>query len=289
MNGERPPPQSHSALARDEGPAGRAPVDFDQLVAGLRSLGVQRGQDLLVHCSMRRVGPVDGGAATLLAAIRDVAGLAATIVVPAQTAWTSPTSAAFRAATAGLDQDGYARYVATLPRFDQASTPSAGMGAFAEHLRTRPGARRSAHPQSSFAALGPGAAVCTSGHDPDCHLGERSPLRWLYDGGAAILLLGVDYAVCTAFHLAEYRIARQAPVRGADLDDSDFAQLGAALDAAWPNGGIGPDPDRDAVRDAAPRRGRVGMGASRRVPVRTAVDFAVDWLTGHRNWVKDDK
>jgi len=262
-----------------------APVDFGRLVADLRSLGVRHEQDLLVHCSMRQVGPVDGGAATLLAAIQDVAGPAATIVVPAQTTWTSPTSRAFRAATAGLDQDEYARYVATLPSFDPASTPSAGMGAFAEYVRTRPGARRSAHPQSSFAALGPGAAACTSGHDPHCNLGEQSPLRWLYDAGAAILLLGVDYAVCATFHLAEYRVPREAPVRGADLDDSDFTQLGAALDAAWLDGVARPDADHDT----APRRGLVGMGVSRRVPVRIAVDFAVGWLVGNRHWVEHDK
>jgi aminoglycoside N3'-acetyltransferase len=38
-----------------------------------------------------------------------------------------------------------------------------------------------------------------------CHLGERSPLGWLYAADAAILLLGVGYDACTAFHLAEYR------------------------------------------------------------------------------------
>jgi aminoglycoside 3-N-acetyltransferase len=279
MTGECPLSKSHSVLERDGGLADRAPADFGRLVADLRSLGVQPGQDLLVHCSMRRIGPVDGGAATLLAAIQEVASLAATIVVPAQTAWTSPTSPAFRAATAGLDQDGVARYRAALPSFNPASTPSVGMGAFAEYVRTRPGARRSAHPQTSFAALGPRAAVCMSGHDPGCHLGERSPLRWLYDVGAAILLLGVGYAVCTAFHLAEYRILGE--VRGADLDDGDFAQLGAALDAAWRNG--------SAPLGAEPRHGRVGMAGSRRVPVQTAVDFATDWLAMHRNWVTHDE
>ena len=61
---------------------------------------------------------MDGGGATLLGAIQDVAGPAATLVVPAQTAWNSLTSRAFRAATAGLDPDGYARYVAAMPGFD---------------------------------------------------------------------------------------------------------------------------------------------------------------------------
>jgi aminoglycoside 3-N-acetyltransferase len=266
-----------------------AEAGCSQLAAELRALGLRRGQNLLVHCSMRRLGPVAGGAATLLAALRDVATPDATIVVPAQTAGNSLTSRAFRAATAGLDPDERARYVAAMPGFDPATTPSDGMGAFAEHVRTCPHAWRSAHPQSSFAAVGPGAAAAMSVHDLDCHLGERSPLRWLYDTDAAILLLGVGYSACAAFHLAEYRLPREPPRReyqcftgsGAgrmmrrftdiDLDDSDFWLLGAALDAAtWPDA------------RAAPRRGRAGMAACTLLPVRTAVDFACSWMAKQR-------
>jgi len=259
-----------------------------QLAAGLRSLGVRPGQHLLIHCSLRQVGPVDGGAATLLDAIRDVAG-PATLVVPAQTPGNSLTSRAFRAATAGLDADGYARYVAAMPGFDPARTPSAGMGVFAEYVRTRPGACRSAHPQSSFAGLGPGAQACMSVHDLDCHLGERSPLRWLYDADAAILLLGAGYSACTAFHLAEYRLPGAALRRRYDCfvisggtrvachftdidhDDSDFESLGAALDdAPWSDS------------ECAPRSGTVGLAACRLIPMRVAVDFASAWLAAHR-------
>ena len=260
----------------------------ERLAADLRALGLRPGQDLLIHCSLRQVGPVDSGAATLLGAIQDVAGPAATVVVPAQTAWNSLTSRAFRAATAGLDPDGYARYVAAMPGFDPANTPSAGMGAFAEYVRTRPEARRSTHPQSSFAALGPSAAAAMAVHDLDCHLGERSPLRWLYDAGAAILLIGVGYSACTGFHLAEYRLSHVVPtmeyhcfsVSGGtrtahqfadiNMDDSDFELIGAALDSAsWP------DP-------VAPRHGHIGMAASTLLPMSTAVDFARSWMEEHR-------
>jgi hypothetical protein len=88
-----------------------------------------------------------------------------------------------------------------------------------------------------------------------------------------------------AFHLAEYRVSGEAPVRGADLDDSDFAQLGTALDLSWRNGAA----RLGTGLDTGPRHGHVGMGASRRLPVRTAVDFAVGWLAEHRNWVAHDK
>jgi aminoglycoside 3-N-acetyltransferase len=159
------------------------------------------------------------------------------------------------------------------------------MGAFAEHLRTRPAAVRSRHPQASFAALGPRARACMSVHDLDCHLGDRSPLGWLYAADAAVLLLGVGLATCTAFHLAEYRLPWTPPGQvyqcftageggrvkheftAAALDESDFARLGDALEAASPS---------------ALHQGKVGSGTGRVVPLRAAVDFAVGWLTLHR-------
>ena len=271
MTGERSP--SGPGVAREPGPrsASRPSVDLGLLTADLRSLGLARGRDLLVHCSLSAIGWVDGGPATLLQAIADLAGPAATIVVSAQTPWTSRTSQAFRTATAGLDQDGIDRYAAELPAFDPESTPSYRTGMFAEHVRTCRGACRSAHPQASFAALGPAAAAIASGHDPECHLGEQSPLRWLYDADAAILLLGVGYAVCSAFHLAEYRVHGGAQVQGADLDDSDFELIGSALEANFRH------------RPDAPRSGYIGMAGSRLVPMRTAVNFAIGWMEQHRS------
>lgn len=264
----------------------RGLVGLDQLAADLRSLGLRRGQDLLIHCSLRQIGQIDGGAATLLDAIMDVAGPEATLVVPTHTTLNSLTSDAFHAATAGLDADERARFIAAMPGFDPASTPSTGMGALAEYVRTRPSARRSSHPQVSFAALGPGARSCTSVHDLDCHLGDRSPLGWLYAADAAILLLGVGYSACTAFHLAEYRLPGVPPRRSyhcftgeggtrveheftdIDLHDSDFELLGAELDTT-----------------SGVRRARVGSAKCRLVQLRAAVDFAGAWLATHRELV----
>jgi aminoglycoside 3-N-acetyltransferase len=270
----------------------RGLVDREQLAADLRCLGLRRGQDLLIHCSLRQVGRIDGGAPALLNAILDVAGPEATIVVPTHTTLNSLTSRAFRAATSGLDPDERVRFVNAMPGFDPATTPSTGMGAFAEYLRTHPSSSRSSHPQSSFAAIGPRARTCTSVHDLNCHLGDRSPLGWLYAVDAAILLLGVGYSACSAFHLAEYRLLGE-PLRitftcfiseggarvkhefiGIELDDTDFGLLGAALESA-------------AEQDTASGlcQGQVGSADSRLVPLRLAVDFGRSWLEVHRGRV----
>jgi aminoglycoside 3-N-acetyltransferase len=248
------------------------------LVADLRALGVQPGQHLLVHSSLRKVGPVDGGAETILEAIRIVAGDDATIVVPAQTAENSRSSPAFLRATTSLSAAGLMQHLAAMPGFDPATTPSSQMGAFAEYVRTSPGAMRSSHPQTSFAAVGGRAAEFTSGHALDCHLGERSALGWLYWTQGAVLLLGVGYAACTAFHLSEYLLPGERPRRvyrcftiedgvrrerefvDVDLMDSDFEAVGARID-----------------QETFVRRGRVGTADCRLMPVQGIVDFAVTW------------
>lgn len=261
---------------------GRAVTRAD-LVADLAALGVPDGGILLVHCSMRRIGWIDGGAATLLAAIREVSGPAGTVVVPAQTPNNSLTSPVYRAATAGMTAAERARYEDGMPGFDPASTPSYGVGRFAEHVRSQPGALRSRHPQTSFAALGPAAAEVVGVHDLDCHLGERSPLGALYRQHATILLLGVGTAKCTALHLAEYRLDGPAPIMqyschvaengrrirtqfaARKLDDSDFGAAG-----------------EDLLRQSWATTARVGDAEAHLLPLVPTVDRAREWFIANR-------
>ena len=279
MSGYQPVTGTPSpALAHD---AGRT---RQSLLADLRALGVRSGQVLLVHASMRSIGPVQGGSAAVVAALSDAVGFEGTLAVPAGTAGNSDTSRHYLARTAGMTAEQISRYMAEMRPFDPATTPAEGMGQIAAQVRTTPGARRSAHPQSSFAALGPMAGKLTDRHAMDCHLGESSPLARLYEIGAWILLLGVGYPACSAFHLAEYRYVANPPTRSyrcviaADgrpvwheyrdvvLDDTGFGHLGA---------------DFDRIGLAA--RGRVGRADCRLVPMVPIVDFATKWFRQHRS------
>ena len=264
-------------------PAGGQLQTREALTADLRGLGVQAGQVLLVHSSMRRIGWLAEGPATVVTAICDILGSEGTLVVPTETTENSDSSRTHLARIAGMTTAQIERYRAAMQPFDRHSTPSTGMGRVAEQVRLAPGAIRSEHPQSSFAALGPMAGKLMADHRLDSHLGEYSPLGLMYDLGAWILLLGVGYEACTAFHLAEYKYLKDPPRRtyrcvmaGNDgprwveyqdvkLDDGDFGLLGADLDAA----GL-------AVR------GRVGEAECRLVQLVSAVDFAAGWLAGHR-------
>lgn len=258
-------------------------LTHDALAADLRALGLPEGGVLLVHCSMSRIGWIDGGAATLLAAIRTVAGPAVTVVVPAQTPDNSLTSPVHRAATAGMTDAERAGHIARMPGFDVDRTPSYGVGVFAEQIRTHPGARRSRHPQTSFAALGPAADDVVAVHDLDCHLGERSPLGTLYRRRAVILMLGTGMAKCTALHLAEYRLDGSGPTmeyscflfengqripltfRARKLDDSDFPEAG-----------------NDILQHSWAITGRVGNAEAHLVPLAPAVDHARRWFAVNR-------
>ncbi|WP_328482620.1 AAC(3) family N-acetyltransferase [Streptomyces sp. NBC_00377] len=251
-------------------------VTRDTLAAEVRALGVEPGEILLVHSSLSSLGWVCGGPVTVVRGLLDVLGPDGTLVVPTQSGdlsdpalWSNPP----------VPAQWWQRIRATMPAYDPLITPALGVGVIPETVRTWPGALRSAHPQTSFAALGARAAELVEGHAPDCRLGERSPLARLEKAGARVLLLGAGYATCTSFHLAEYRIpaplvevGRPGPdgtwevMTEVSIDSDRFDELGHDFER-----------DRDVVR------GRVGAADVRLFPVADAVAYAQRWLPLHRS------
>ncbi|MET7943343.1 AAC(3) family N-acetyltransferase [Streptomyces sp. NPDC005302] len=249
-------------------------VTRDSMAADLRTLGVQAGETLLVHSSLSSLGWVNGGPVTLVQGLLDALGPDGTLVVPTQSGdlsdpalWSNPP----------VPEDWWPTIRATMPAYDPRVTPSRGVGVIPETVRTWPGALRSAHPETSFAALGPGAARIVEGHATDCRLGERSPLARLEACGARVLLLGAGYDTCTTFHLAEYRVPSPVveigrpsaegwrTVREVSITSELFAELGA-----------------DFERDRPVVRGAVGAATARLFPVADAVAYAERWLPLHR-------
>ncbi len=264
-------------------PRSDVPVTRRGIVADLCALGVERGDTLLVHASLGAIGWVAGGARTVVSALREAVGGTGNIVVATSTESNSRTSRVHRSKLVRMDPAQARAYLESLPAFDPAVTPGE-TGAIAEAVRTRDGAVRSAHPQSSFAAVGPDAEYLMADHVLYCHLGEDSPLGKLCKlDTARVLLLGVGYQACSALHLAEYRYTPDPPLRGyqcvaatADgrrwvryddvvLDDRQFPAIGECVDA-----------------EVVPRRGNVGEAECRLFSLSAAVDCATRWMRKHR-------
>ncbi|GGM89146.1 aminoglycoside N(3)-acetyltransferase [Streptomyces fuscichromogenes] len=250
-------------------------VTRDTLARQLRLLGVRSGETLLAHTSLSSLGWVNGGAVTVVRALLDALGPDGTLVVPTQTGdlsdpalWRNPP----------VPEEWWATIRATMPPYDPRTTPAVGVGVLPETVRTWPGALRSAHPQTSFAAVGPRAAEILDGHATDCRLGEHSPLARLEKLHARVLMLGTGYATCTGFHLAEYRIP------------SPRVRVGRPTAAGWEEvtevaitsdrfDELGYDFERDRPVVV---RGPVGAAEARLFPVAEAVAYAERWLVVHR-------
>ncbi|MFD9303585.1 aminoglycoside N(3)-acetyltransferase [Streptomyces sp. NPDC060048] len=245
---------------------------------------------LLAHAAL-------GGTGLRAEAVRDallgVLGPRGTLAVPAFTPENSKTSSAHLERIAGLSEEGVRAFRERMPAFDPERTPSHGMGALAEVVRTAPGAARSGHPQTSFAAVGEGSRKLCAGHPLTSHLGEESPLGKMCGEGWGVLMINVGFSACTAFHLAEYRIP-QRPLRMYEcvvkvnlpglvggqpgesegegwtayedtaLDDSDFAEIGRSF-------------PEDRVH-----RGYVGRAPAMLFSLPDAVDHALEWMTENR-------
>jgi aminoglycoside 3-N-acetyltransferase len=251
------------------------------LARDLAGLGVGPGATVLVHSALRSLGHVPGGQVAVVQALLDAVGPDGTLVVPTQTGANSDPSGWSRPP---VPPDWWPVIRAETPAYDPALTPSRGMGVLPEQVRTWPGACRSSHPTTSFAALGVNAEEVVAVHDLDSQCGERSPLATLERLGAQVLLLGAGWGTTTCFHLAEYRVpgaAERKSFSGAvrtpeggrewatwtdlDVDDEDFDQVGAHLETL-----------------GLVRTGQVGDATSRLFDLAAGVSAAAAWFAGNR-------
>ncbi len=151
-----------------------------QLVEDLRALGLATGDGIVVHSSLRAVGPVDGGADTVASALVEAVGPGGLVVAPT--------------------------FTYDSARFDPAETPGR-TGALPEAFRRRADSVRSLHPFYSVAAVGQAAGSLCGGHELRPATGIDTPLDRLADAGGSVLLLGVDHTANTTAHVGEVHAA----------------------------------------------------------------------------------
>jgi aminoglycoside N3'-acetyltransferase len=241
-----------------------------ELAEELRQLGIRGGEVVMVHASLRAVGPVTGGAAGVLEALEAAVGPEGTLVMNLGAA----------EGDAPFDKDG---------------TPAdPDVGVLAEVFRTTPGTRVNDHPDARFGARGDRAAALLREPLPwDDPYGPGSILERLVDADGRILRLGADPDTVTLLHLAEYRadvpakrrVTRRHRVRTPQgtvvtrtvscLDDSDGI-------ADWD----GEDYFALVLRDylSEPGRaatGRVGGAPSELIDAAGLLAHATAWMSRH--------
>ena len=258
------------------------PLTAASFAEQLNRCGLRAGHTVLVHLAMSRLGWVIGGAEAVLGGLLAALGPTGTLMMPTHTTnntdpseWQHPP----------IPQAWWQLVRDHTPAYNPATTPTSQMGAVPELLRTWPGALRSSHPVTSFAAIGPNAEFLIADHVLAEDTGDRSPVGRLYELDGLVLLLGVTHWNNTSLHLAEFRAryrgkrnlrsgsamlieGRRQWVEYETLDTypDDFGAIGEAFDIAH----------HVTVN-------QIGNAEVRLFKQRAVVDFAVGWMEQHRD------
>lgn len=163
------------------------PVTRSQLVSDFSRLGLQEGDLLYIHSSLRALGYVAGGAGTVIDALLEAVGPGGTLVLP--------TFTLVRGMKETLDGGTHV--------FDPATSPST-VGKLTNCFLARPGVLRSEHPTHSVAALGPLAGEVTATHlEEGMNFGQGTPFEKILEGDGKVVGLGVDFSPITFYHTFE--------------------------------------------------------------------------------------
>lgn len=251
------------------------PRTRQSIAADFKRLGLEKGMTIIVHSSLSSLGWVNGGAVTVIQALIDVITPLGTIVMPTHSGdysepalWGNPP----------VPEEWCTIIRDTMPAFDPQITPCRGMGIIPEVFRKWPGALRSYHPSSSFAAWGKHANYIIEDQSLEFSMGEQSPLSRLYDLDSSVLLLGVGFSNNTSFHLAEYRSNRRnickvaGPIivngnsewtiyKDIEFKTESFKQIG-----------------QDFELTGKVTNGIIGSAGAKLFSQKSAVDFALEWI-----------
>lgn len=257
------------------------------LADDLKALGVQRGEVLMLHASLRAVGcaksqGVEQGAELLLDAVCEALGPDGTLLMILGT--DSPSE--------WLNERPVAERSALLERaapFDPATARALPeVGWVAEAFRQRPGTRLSSNPSGRFAACGARAAELLRDQPHDDYYGPGSPLEKLCAAGGRVLRLGASPDTTTVLHYAEY--VAELPdkrktrwdylVQGPDGPRHVFVQC---LDDAHGIVEWGGEDYFALILKAylalgRHRSGRVGQAQSELIDARDLVSFGAKWM-----------
>jgi aminoglycoside 3-N-acetyltransferase len=177
----------------------------EDIISNLIEIGISKGDNVLVHSSLSRIGHLSDGPKTICDALLEVVGESGTILMP-----TSPNNV-FQL-----------NYIRNTPYFDVAKSVSK-TGAITEYFRTLEGAERSLHPTEPVSAIGANAAYFTKDHfNQLTPYNEKSPFYKISEEGGKILYIGVSLAMAgTNLHTLEDAVDFKFPVYYPEIFEID--------------------------------------------------------------------
>jgi aminoglycoside 3-N-acetyltransferase len=257
-------------------------ITKSRLVKDFTDLGVQDGDVLMLHASVKSVGWIVGGPDVILQALLDVIGPDGTLMM--YVGWADGTYE-----MSSWAEEKQRAYLEECPPFDpKTSRAVVDWSILTEFLRTTPGAHRSANPEASMAAVGAKAEWITADHPLNYGFGPGSPLDKLCQANGKVLLLGSPFDAVTLLHYAEAlaNVPNKRTVNYRQPILQDGATVWIEVEEFDSSEGIrewaGSDTFECIVREflAAGRggTGRVGAAESRLLDARELVAFGVAWL-----------
>ena len=165
----------------------RRGITKNDLIKNLTSVGIKKGDTIMVHSSLSKIGNIKGGAKTVLAALLEKIGNKGNLVMPAYSYIDSMENTA-------QEKD----YV-----FDPLTSPSI-VGIITEEFRKLQNVKRSIHPTHSVCAYGQDAYYITEGHlYAETNFGADTPFHRIRELKGKIVGLGINIGPVTIYHSVE--------------------------------------------------------------------------------------
>jgi aminoglycoside 3-N-acetyltransferase len=236
-------------------------VHKEEIKAGLRKLGLKKGDSVGVHSSLRSFGRVEGGADVVIDALLEIVGEEGNIVMSTHSANLAEIQRTPEEIAMGVS------WLFKILPYDPEETP-VRTGIIPETFRKRKGVVRGSHPSNSVAAFGPKARELSEGWHKLLEL----------DG--YILLIGVGLDRCTAMHLAEKRVRFPERILKKITPPKWFVEKYPEGEWEWD---FGPYPDFARLTEPCLERGimksvKVGEATLRLVRLRELIDLYVEYL-----------
>lgn len=254
-------------------------VTWRSVAADLGALGVKIGDILCVHSSLKSLGFVVGGGRALIEGLLAAVGPKGTIMMPTFSGDLSDPAEWRHPPVPAEWHDEIRR---STPAYDRKCTPTRGMGTVAELFRHWPGAVRSGHPQSSFAAAGPAANELVGMHPLDRRFGPDGPLGHLVNLEGRVALIGSPDDTASLFHLTQHLVGWSTAVKKSAPILVDGSSRWVAYDdieypVDWFTDGLG-----FLLSENIAKEGRVGMARTILFDARPAVESLVNWRRIHQ-------